>query len=71
MDVRTLCRREDGSLKMSSAELVDNIEEHERVRVNSGHIYGSEGFVRVNLATVPDILDEGLERLVRGFERLR
>lgn len=71
LDCTALCFGEDGKLRMTSQELVDDIEEHERVKLNSGSMYGDEGFIRVNLATTPDFLEEGFSRMIKGFKRLR
>jgi cystathionine beta-lyase len=38
--------------------------------VNAGTMYGTEGFIRINLATPRSLLAEGLDRVVRGLAAL-
>ena len=55
---------------MSSQEIEEELLRSEKVRVNAGSMYGAEGFVRINLATSRALLSEGLDRMIRGLERL-
>ncbi|MBQ7195757.1 MAG: pyridoxal phosphate-dependent aminotransferase [Bacteroidales bacterium] len=57
-------------LKMSSQEIEEELLRSEKVWVNAGSMYGAEGFVRINLATSRALLSEGLDRMIRGLERL-
>ena len=57
-------------LKMRSEEIVNALLAREKVWVNAGAMYGTDGFVRVNLATPRALLSEGLDRLVLGLRAL-
>ena len=59
------------SLGIPSQELEDSLLEHEKVWVNAGKMYGTEGFFRVNLACPRSLLEEGLKRLDKGLKRLK
>lgn len=56
----------------SSQDIYHKLLEKSKVRVNPGHIYGEggQGFIRLNVACPRSILEEGLERLVKGFQGL-
>ena len=70
LDCRCICYNPDGSLRMSSEDVEKSITDCERVRLNNGAMYGGEGFLRINLACPPAILEEGLARMVKGLRRL-
>ena len=55
---------------MSSQQITDSLTAVEKVRLNAGSMYGSEGFLRFNLACPPALLEEGLARAVRGLRRM-
>lgn len=57
-------------LKMRSEEIENALLAREKVWVNAGAMYGTDGFVRVNLATPRALLSEGLDRLVLGLRAL-
>lgn len=57
-------------LKMSSDEIENSLLENEKVWINSGVMYGRDGFVRINLACPRLRLEQGLERIAAGFRRL-
>ena len=59
------------SLGIPSQELENSLLEHEKVWVNAGAMYGTEGFFRVNLACPRSLLAEGLKRLDNGLKRLK
>ena len=42
----------------------------EQVWVNAGLMYGADGFIRINLACPSARLQEGLDRVVVGLQRL-
>lgn len=58
------------SLGMPSQTLEEELLRREKVWVNAGTMYGTEGFIRVNLACPRALLAEGLERLSRGLASL-
>ena len=58
------------ALGISSSEIAKSLEETEKVRLNAGSMYGQEGFLRINLACPPEILEEGINRIVAGLRRL-
>ncbi len=55
------------SLGMPSQTLEEELLRRERVWINAGTMYGTEGFIRVNLACPRALLSQGLERLSRGL----
>ena len=70
VDVKALCYAPDGTLRMSAKQIEESLTATEKVRLNGGAMYGSEGFIRINLACPPALLEEGLDRTVRGLKRL-
>ena len=58
------------SLGMPSAEVEKSLLEVEKVRISAGHIYGQEGFLRINLACPVSMCKEGISRIVTGLKRL-
>ena len=58
------------ALGIPSAEIERSLVEIEKVRINNGRMYGTEGFIRINLACPPALLDDGLGRLTAGLKRL-
>lgn len=59
------------SLGIPTAEIEASLKEVEHVWVNSGTLYGQDGFLRINLATQRTRLMEGLQRMAKGLERLQ
>lgn len=55
---------------MTSTEIENSLLQNEKVWVNAGSIYGTDGFIRINLACPRQILEEGLKRLEAGLKRL-
>ncbi|MBO6168558.1 MAG: pyridoxal phosphate-dependent aminotransferase [Bacteroidales bacterium] len=55
---------------LPSSEIEKSLVEEEKVRINCGSMYGTEGFVRINLACPPALLEDGLGRIVKGLRRL-
>lgn len=55
---------------MKSYDIEKSLLENERVWINAGSMYGTEGFIRINLACPRKTLQEGLERLSEGLKRL-
>ena len=58
------------ALKMSSDEIENSLLENGKVWINSGVMYGRDGFVRINLACPRLRLEQGLGRVAAGFRRL-
>ena len=58
------------SLGIPSVEIEKSLMETEKVRINNGSMYGTEGFIRINLACPPALLEDGLDRIARGLRRL-
>ncbi|WP_256003944.1 MalY/PatB family protein [Pedobacter deserti] len=56
------------SLPISTTELSAALLEQEKLWINAGSMYGTggEGFIRINIACPRPLLEEGLDRLVRG-----
>lgn len=55
------------SLNESSEQLEERLMEEQKVWINAGSIYGTEGFIRINLACPRATLEEGLKRLKKGL----
>ena len=70
LDIKALCFAPDGSLRVSSADVARSLVEVEKVKFSDGVMYGQDGFLRINLACPPQLLEEGLKRLARGLKRL-
>lgn len=58
------------ALKMQSARIECELLKKEHVWVNAGSMYGDDNFIRINVACPPQMLNEGLARLVSGLKRL-
>ena len=59
------------SLGISADTIAKSLIENEKVWINSGVMYGREGFMRINLACPRARLEEGVERMIMGFKRLK
>jgi cysteine-S-conjugate beta-lyase len=55
---------------MSADTIENSLIENEKVWINSGVMYGRDGFMRINLACPRARLEEGVERMISGFKRL-
>lgn len=55
------------SLNESSEQLEERLMEEQKVWINAGSMYGTEGFIRINLACPRATLEEGLKRLKKGL----
>lgn len=55
------------SLNESSEQLEERLMEEQKVWINAGSMYGTEGFIRINLACPRATLEEGLKRLKNGL----
>ena len=71
LDIKALCFAPDGSLRISSVDVEKSLIEVEKVKVSNGVMYGQEGFLRINLACPPALLEDGISRLSRGLSRLK
>ena len=58
------------SLGVPSEKIEETLLRDYKVWVNAGTMYGTEGFIRINLATPRSLLAEGLDRVVRGLAAL-
>ncbi|MBQ1754183.1 MAG: pyridoxal phosphate-dependent aminotransferase [Bacteroidales bacterium] len=58
-------------LPLSSEEIEAELLRGEQVWINAGSMYGADGFIRINLACPSARLEEGLDRIVTGLQRLR
>lgn len=58
------------ALPVSTGELEKSLISVEKVWVNSGDMYGDDRFIRINIACPRSVLEQGLDRLVRGIGRL-
>ncbi len=55
---------------MKTEDVEKSLLMEEKVWINSGTMYGRDGFMRINLASPRSLIKEGLERVIRGFRRL-
>lgn len=58
-------------LSMTSEQIEAELLQGEQVWINAGSMYGIDGFIRINLACPSARLQEGLDRIVRGLQRLQ
>ncbi|MBO4923723.1 MAG: pyridoxal phosphate-dependent aminotransferase [Bacteroidales bacterium] len=58
------------SLGLPTEKIVEELLRNYKVWVNAGAMYGTEGFIRINLATPRSVLAEGLDRVSRGLSAL-
>ena len=58
-------------LGMASEAIEESLLEKEQVWVNAGSLYGTEGYIRINLACPRATLEAGLKRLNQGLKRLQ
>lgn len=58
------------ALGMNSEEIEEIMRERYNVWINAGDMYGTDGYIRINLATSRAMLEEGLARLIHGLLQL-
>ena len=58
------------SLGLPTEKIDEELLRNYKVWVNAGAMYGTEGFIRINLATPRSVLAEGLDRVSRGLAAL-
>ncbi len=58
------------SVGMPTEEIEKSLIENEHVWINSGVMYGKEGFMRINIACPRTRLLAGIERIAQGLKRL-
>lgn len=58
------------TLNMSANDIENSLLLNEKVWINSGVMYGLDGFMRINIACPRKRLMDGLERVASGFRRL-
>ena len=57
-------------LPLPSERIEAELLQGEQVWINAGSMYGADGFIRINLACPSARLQEGLDRIVTGLQRL-
>ena len=58
------------SLGIPSEKIEEELLRNYKVWVNAGAMYGTEGFIRINVACPRTMLAEGLDRVSRGLSAL-
>lgn len=58
------------ALGISADEIEKSLIENEHVWINSGVMYGRDGFIRINLACPRTMLLAGIERIAKGLRRI-
>lgn len=58
-------------IRLSADEIEKSLIENEKVWINSGVMYGRDGFMRINIACPRARLAESLSRIGKGFNRLK
>ena len=58
------------ALNMSANDIENSLLLNEKVWINSGVMYGLDGFMRINIACPRARLQQGLDRIATGFHRL-
>ena len=58
------------ALNMCANDIENSLLQTEKVWINSGVMYGRDGFMRINLACPRARLQQGLDRIATGFHRL-
>lgn len=61
------------SLDMSSEQLAGQMLESKNLRINEGTIYGNagEGFIRLNIACLREVLTKGLNRMKKALDSIK
>ena len=57
------------ALPISAKEIEERLLKEAKVWVNCSEMYGAEGFIRINIATSRQRLDEGLTRIISWFKK--
>ena len=70
LDIKALCYASDGTLRISSTDVEQSLIDVEKVKVSNGVMYGQDGFLRINMACPPALLEDGAGRIARGVNRL-
>lgn len=52
------------ALRLNSTEIEDEMMKEAKVWINSGDMYGTDGFIRINIACPRSRLEEGLRRII-------
>ena len=55
---------------MSANDIENSLLLNDKVWINSGVMYGLDGFMRINIACPRARLQQGLDRIAKGFRRL-
>jgi len=56
---------------MKTEDVEESLLRNEKVWINTGTMYGRDGFMRINLAAPRSLVAEGLRRIVIGLKRLQ
>lgn len=56
---------------MKTEDVEESLLRNEKVWINTGTMYGRDGFMRINLAAPRSLIAEGLRRIVIGLKRLQ
>lgn len=59
------------SLGIPSEEIEEYLLRNHKVWINAGEMYGKDGFIRINIATSRNMLEEGLNRMIKGLKELQ
>lgn len=70
LDIKALCFNADGSLRISAVDVEQSLIDVEKVKVSNGVMYGQDGYLRINLACPPALLEDGAGRIAKGIKRL-
>ncbi|MDE6297208.1 MAG: pyridoxal phosphate-dependent aminotransferase [Muribaculaceae bacterium] len=57
------------AISISAKEIEERLLKEAKVWVNCSEMYGSEGYIRINIATSRERLDEGLNRIISWFKK--
>lgn len=58
-------------LGITSQEVENSLLLNEKVWINAGKMYGCDDFIRINLAAPLSLVEEGLERIIKGLKRIQ
>ncbi|MDE6335052.1 MAG: cystathionine beta-lyase, partial [Muribaculaceae bacterium] len=59
------------SLHLNSTEIEEEILKEAKVWVNCGDMYGTDGYIRINIACPRERLAEGLRRVIKWIKEHR
>ncbi|MBQ9549069.1 MAG: pyridoxal phosphate-dependent aminotransferase [Bacteroidales bacterium] len=59
------------ALSLSGKQIEEELITHEKVWINGGGIYGDDRFIRINIACPEATLQDGLDRILKGLNRIQ